>query len=885
MADREEYQAGRVGGGVSSFQGTSLPSAGQVTGLDFSSIRNALAGWQDKLFQEREAEVMSGLETRAAVDQEQMGVSGIAETPDLARRYQQAYAQKARAIYDQQIKTDAFRMANMLRRENANDPQGFAQGWATYKEEIRKGIENSDPELAVGVEQYLDSLGAQYNERLNDSAFARELETQTAQVLEQFQDQIITMRDSLLNEPDERAYIDAKAELMANVDDAVASFLLDSGQALRLKEQINDDLSNEYVRGLANKAFEVDDYKGVQFLIEELRGGAWFDDNNKARALANELERGLPSGGVDANEIQFRSNRARDAFAAAKRGNVLSEQEIAGLQQDFAFVASYGTAADVDTFSRYLNGIAVAESYGPFIADASPEQLGAVLREMQTLDAASKLPLGYPDTVLSMVQDRDNHIATARQNVDRAALGLSAFRDTPFTEVMNMSVEDRQRFAMTQQQNRRVVAEREKLPVSQVPPWTKQQTADFSEQIQGLFGAGDSAAAYQAATAYLMPYAAEGNIIGGIAAIARINPEIAGTLRMSEALAGVDGRPAEAWFAMSMEGATVTNLPQGQRDRIRNEFRRYQSEIVALTNGQTALYGPISESMNNVMQAHSAMGGDPRQLMKSIFGNIETVSLSNGIDILKRELGDGPAEQDVAQQAINTWIRTQQSNYTTFDFDDLVPRRQEDGSFTMFDTLRQRNVTESDGVTQVRIVVDEDEIIEAKEADQGEIERMQEEALRRMDNMVELNTRQIRQYSEIGQVVGLTDDQTKRVWRAISNTPARDMQRLPDGIAPEVMSGRFSASEYERKARDALRQDRSTGRQRQLAPKEAQRAGTVVYYAELLKQFDEDERKALGALHAGADDVQAAIDAAGDDWESMLDIHARAFISRGMSGD
>jgi hypothetical protein len=277
---------------MAQFNVAAPPAARQVAAIDFSGIQGALAGLT-QIAQEVE---LSQAERQAARAQRELGTDSVAEpTGFMMPGARRAFEDRANKVYLQELALGALRNETLLRQQHRNDPDGFQSAWELYTEESTKNLEKTNPDLAVAARSMLVEQGINAWSGISDQAFKNELTLQEGETLRQIDELLDVFNDRILDplsDSDQRD-LDFDEALSVSFD-----VLTEAVQDGRIKPevfntrvaQLEDNLRGEWVRGNVAAALADGRHGEALGYIEALHQGAWFTNNDKARALANTLQ-------------------------------------------------------------------------------------------------------------------------------------------------------------------------------------------------------------------------------------------------------------------------------------------------------------------------------------------------------------------------------------------------------------------------------------------------------------------------------------------------------------------------------------------------------------------------------------------------------------------
>ena len=289
---RRGFQESAPQGGMAQFTAGAPPAATGVRPVDYSGIQQALAGFT-AISMQRDAQ---RAEEQAAEAQRALGTEAIAEpTGFMLPNARRAFEERAAKTYLQQLGLDALRTDTQMRQQFRNDPNGYEAAWRLYAEETVKGLEESNPLLAAAASTLLAEQGAKTWSSLSNQAFDTELALQQGATVRQLDEGLDAYRDRLLDpgvDPDQRDldFEDAVASLLEVLNEAVQDGRITPQIYNQRVANLEDTLRGEWVRGNVAAALAEGRHGDALGYVESLQQGAWFVDNDRARALASTIQ-------------------------------------------------------------------------------------------------------------------------------------------------------------------------------------------------------------------------------------------------------------------------------------------------------------------------------------------------------------------------------------------------------------------------------------------------------------------------------------------------------------------------------------------------------------------------------------------------------------------
>lgn len=394
---------------------------GDTSALLGDTVSKALGQWKDKEILALEQRAQENVARQATLAQSELGTSGIAQPPDsLAQRYQAAYAAKSKEVFGLQLKRDAAVQSNNLRREFAMDPEGFADAWDSWSSGVTAEFRETSPAFAVQIGGYLDSIGTNNYNTLADNNAARQREQLSTEGLTAVQESVAANTDLLLNDPNGEDYTSAVASLAQDVGGLVEQGLISSASAARLSVSASQDLTEAFVRGKFSGRMADGDFEGASSLVQSLRKGKYFQNNNVGFALANELSGSLKSAGGAGTDRSGRLLKVLDIehdAIAAGRPRALSDQQLTKLVTQ---ISNYAKPEDALEAQNKLTSILYQQEFKKHLASASLPELESLSAGLT--DARFNLSPTMSTHLDELVENRMNVVASAKINNNPALL-------------------------------------------------------------------------------------------------------------------------------------------------------------------------------------------------------------------------------------------------------------------------------------------------------------------------------------------------------------------------------------------------------------------------------------------------------------------------------
>lgn len=921
--------------------GLGLPGAPALQAarpLDFSGVSQVLQGWQQQARERAIARQTEEAAQRGAEAQLEAGAEGVAETPeDLRRRHEvQAFEAQAQAVYNQQVRTDALRKASELQLAYPNNPSAFESAWREYTDETVSTVGETNAVLAAEIGGYLDDVGNRSTISLMEAQHADNLEREKAAVLSSLNDARSSSANIVLNTPTAQVAEEQLGDLTLQVKELADQGILSGSEVNRLIASFEKEIAQNYVTGRANQAFADGDFDAVQLLVDELRTGVYFDDNNEGNRLADRFEKQAGVRIKQANAVlQEADNQALGQLgsmiqSAVERGGSVTPEALEQAEEVYEKLSvSIFPESRVEAQQLY-QGLVFLNEY-----NENFDQMG--MQDFASLEFFLTSPeiiqSDFPDSarrlVLDSVRTNQERVADAfSAGGDPATGGSARIAQANWDEV---SAEDRV-------ENARLVAQRSSNPFHTSAFYTTEQIQGVSNAIRSA--GGDATAVSDVLHTYLEPYRLTGQTPVGVRQLGEVDSEVGGIAMLAFATA-TDGDITEAadFINGAVQGLEIGGGPTVRMDEL-SRGSRAAIEAISETNGLqfTATMDALQSYVNGLVVTEPDRTRGGREIraddaVDDLLGKIDVTTLSNGVSILTRELGARETEQAVALETVEGFLSN--PDVAMFGVEHLRPvpmgngvyafRRKDTGIF-----LREAPTQQTSPLLTAN--VGEEEVLEAQQIDQETHDQNILDAQRTSDNALMLAEQPHNQFREAGQLLGMSSGDVEGFFRALSLSPARSIYRLPNGIAPEVLTltdeilsptadpfairQRVRTPEMERaldlieqmqesvlerslQTADLLQQPlRGPGiEQRRIAQEQMQvtlgsftmkdngRLATLVLFNNHLQDFNGDRAKALAAIAAGRSEVDDAIEIGGAEWLSLMDEEAQKFVAKGMRVD
>jgi len=904
--------------------GLGLPGAPSVQAprpINFSGIQQVLQSWQEQALQnvqEQQAEAASGA---AAEAQTAMGVSGVAQAPDTLNRVErQAWQKQTTALYDQQIRTASSKKAAELQLAYESDPAGFDQAWAAYTDETLSTIAETDASLAAGARAYFESVGSRGSIALLEQQHANNANTKALEAEAEMFGLEAAAADIVRNNPTEQVLAEQLAEVRINLQQIADANILSGADVAKLERNAEINLTQNFVEGQVQQALADGDFDRAQLIEDELRAGKYFADNRLGDKLANNVAR---RAGALQNEINGTIiARERQQLGSAE---AILQQMISGVpitpeqknQLDKTF-SELSNAIDPDVQQGATSlqaGIAAFEHINENINTMSFEQLQAARAGALSQEAFLTLPPRAQQAIVSRVDAEIERVneAMSGANPDVAQAGLANVANADFysligqTDLLN--------------ENRELAAERTGRPLDTMPFWNNRQVGQAATGLREAAEAGDRTQFNQIAEAYLAPYSATDSEAAGLRFLGEIDSEMGGIALVSYQLQELGIQDAAAFANTAIQGQA---LGTGHTISIGDMSVEARRKLMAMSETHGMKMNMVMSALTSYGRGLSVVSDDPpsdaRQTARrvsDILSNVPTTTLGNNMEILSSELGTSDRVRELRAEAINE-IYDDPTVRDFYDVENFRPVAMPDGSFQFRNKetgVFMYEQGDPQAAVPVTARVSDAAFVEARQADLDELEAQADAASEAATAALLLTERPKIQFAAIAARLDIPAEDAMGLFRAISLSPGRVMHRMPGGVAPEVLAETPDVDEFTFGGRVLQDKSRLTPEMQvaidavdsilapedlpddpemaeealsiqqtafgNVSPQDEGRLATLVLFGGYMQRFG-DRRMALAAIHAGEEELTAAMELGGEEWLDQMDQETRAFVAKGM---
>ena len=920
MASRDPFEARDVGGGPVSFQTGAAPAPQPHQGLDFSGIQRALQGFTQQAAQRRQEEGVARAEELAAEQQRELGAEGIAAPdPDWSRAYQQAFQRRSRALYEQQVRTDAAKTANELHRAHQFDPDGFQAAWEEYTQRTVESAADTDAEAAAGIEVYLQNAGNEVANRLNNQVFERDLETEQVEAVSGIQAQVADMSNILLQNPNEEMLAKFSAEAHDGLARLDAEHLIPPKAKARLAEEIDVTLNQNYVRGVAQQALEDDDFDRVQLLVDNLQSGEYFADNNVALQMASEVSRRLGARLDERNSIirkgaenrQDRMDAILDTVVDGGHLQPFLEQLEKDLEYTVGTLEALGDKRAANEARATFQAAVALDRVRSHVGTATHDEIAALINYYNSPERRREVPSKARREIVRLLEKEHDRFVVAKENSDVAALGSRPFSDTRFPDFMQMSPQE---ISMQIRQNADRVSANTGLPQQQIPPYTQNQ---IKQAADAMNDAGSVEEFRAALNTFMVPYREMGLTQAGVEMLSSEDRELGATISAALVLESASGRDMATLVNFAFDGRQDDSVPSFNVTDLSDDLREKIDAMAASRGVQsTALINVFKDIASGEARIKPERRLDSRgqvAQLEEFFSNLEITTLSNGMPMLSEQIGDTEMVFRENVSAINEVLNDPVVSQF-FDTESFRPIPVGPGRFHFFDRRTGTIVRQDDG-SPLAAQVEEDTFSEAVRTDQAEIAQREEEAIAYSLGLLDLAESERNTFLDAAPELGVGSVDARALFRALTASPAKSRARLRNGVVPEAMPETEPSPRGTRVVRESRYADdieravqvlgerptpnvaaqelfehdgmplppvaEAIRRPVSMSQSASGRLGTLAFFGEMLEHFGGDRKKALAAVAAGQQEIEDAIDAAGDAWLQQVPEDIEAFVHKG----
>jgi len=892
--------------------------------LDFSGLQQVLQGWQRQAIETQREEMARAAAERGAEAQMERGVGGVAETPEGFRPIEQrAFEAQAQEVYNQQVRTDALRTAAELQLQNRGNPGAFETAWQGYREKTVDTVAQSNATLAAEVDAYLDSVGGRGAIALMEQEHKDSLERQTADMLASLDEAADGAANTVLNTPTAQVREEQIGDLTSQIKELADQGLIRGADAAKFVRETEERIGTNYVLGRAQQAFSDNDFDEVQLLVDELRTGIHFSDNQKGLRLADQFERQAGALRDQQNSVVLAGDQqAVDGMQAALRSALERGGDTTGLAEqvdEFYNRARNSIDPDIRTeAAEVFKGFHYVREYQETLDSMGMPAFNEFERYL-TSPEAENLPNNARNFLLDAVRDSEARIGDAvAPGGDVAAAGRgSVVNETWHGATAEQRVESAE-----------LAARRTGNSLAATAFYTRDQLQDAASAMNSAVRSGDPSRLDEVYKQFIGPYQLTGSTAVAARHIGTVNEEIGGMLLVAS---NFDQRQLFEFMNSATQGANVSRGPTLRVGDLDNDSL---TAIDALSEDNGGMRTMIASALENYARGQIvvndlAEGDELESAVNELLSNIEVAEFSSGVVVPRRELGDGPREAEASIAAIEEVLGSPDFVRLFDDGGIMRPVPVGPGEFAFRNRQTGGLVRDPNDENGEPLVarVGTDVLESVIEEDIAQIQAKQEEEARnaelRMVNALNLAEQDRNQILGAGTQLGLNEDDVDGFFRALSLSPARNRYRLlSGGIAPEVLdsprefagtrageelAGIVSAftdnqNPYMTQARaivsqltelpsgDALVADQQAvteaaeaidARFGSFTNQDIGRIGTLILFSEHMETYNGDRAKALAAIAAGANEVDEAVEIGGEEWFSLLDEETQSFVAKG----
>jgi hypothetical protein len=353
-------------------------------------VSNALRVWASAERDRINQRALENVQQTATRTQRALNIlGGVAGAPTLASApedttgvFAEAFEAQARAVFSADLAVDARRTLNKLSREYAMDPEGFGLAYNAYMQGQLKPLVEQDATAGEEVRLRLEDMGLTAQQGIIERAAGQAQANERAALSSSLQQFEAELQDGQLNDPDFATLQEGLADYEAQIMQAQQSGLVSVDYAVSKVNAMRANGTREYARGRFQQAVQAGDVGAARGVIETLRTGGLFEDNEDGRRLAASLTRELEASLQDAEAVSSEqlSIWNRTLGTAERLGTPLSNPEVQAAAEGMRL---FGNPAQQDAAMRYMAGAQIEQEYGQrlrHMSTAEVEQELAMLR-------------------------------------------------------------------------------------------------------------------------------------------------------------------------------------------------------------------------------------------------------------------------------------------------------------------------------------------------------------------------------------------------------------------------------------------------------------------------------------------------------------------------
>ena len=629
----------------------------KVRPTDYSSLKGVLDSWTVRTLKRGEAQAKQSQKEQAVLDQKQAGAGELAQPDEgIAPRFERAYRAQATEIHTKQLQLQNRQQIAQFAREYQNDPDGFRAAVEEYASGIKEGLQDTDPVIAEQLE--LDTLEQAEGtaRQIADRAFSRDQAARTQEAVGALEGYKATLQEELLNNADEEAYFEGLENFNRAVDGLQESGTISASKATQLKDQSRTELTREYARGEFNKHMGNGDYDGARAIVDSLRRGKWFQDNERDRALASQL----------AGEMESRLDVGQegDASLALRRLKQIEDGAVGGANPDPEEVQKWtktvqrvGTPNQRALARERASGAMVAAEVGPQVDTMDLGTASETEDRLNQMRANGELSATVYNDLLSKIEDHRERVKDAVSNgrwqeaagpIDWSAPDLAQEAQSRRIQSAQIFV-DRSEYDDPAQYRKAVMNQAEDMPL-----FSGRELKQGVERYRKARSDGDFDRALKVAET--LTAANAGNPTKMAASLARAGKG-SGEL-YAIGLLGQSGRgeDADRLLSMAQEGREVRqdeglkrkleqNVLEGDVEFMLNE--RFSDALDAAAMGDADLRAGLRDTVRNALYGRAAAVGEDgtveaASVVEEMLGPLsEPTEFANGSKLPSAFLPDG----------------------------------------------------------------------------------------------------------------------------------------------------------------------------------------------------------------------------------------------------
>jgi len=471
----------------------------QAQPLDFASIMRSVDSWRRRALKREQEQAHETMQEAAIVQQAQRRPGEVAETPDVAREYQQTFEQTARKVHTQKTNLDARRTRGKLAREHEDDPAGFRTQWNKYVDEIYNSLQESgEYAYAEDMKLNLQAEGEGVAKQLEDNKHARDKARLRAESHNSFNESVGEIGNQLLGKPSETFLTESIQALHDEAGELFEAGDITTEQYYQMRDQATNKLTNDYLWGKFEKARANDNWERVDTIIDNLRAGEYFTDNEIGRQMATRLENSMLQhkrsvGKEQDQKFQESMRPLQKKMHMAAQGRPVSMEEV---DEQLRVASEYAQTDEQEkAMVQVRNDISILEGFKPLVQQAGPQEIAGLKNQFDRKFQEGKISQGVYDYGIGALRDQYEHMASRSAEGDY--IGAAQGKTTP-VDPLNTNPEA---LHLRQEETAKTLG----IPKSEVDFYSDDEIEWFEDTVNDLYEQGEEHRATEMMVMFFSP--------------------------------------------------------------------------------------------------------------------------------------------------------------------------------------------------------------------------------------------------------------------------------------------------------------------------------------------------------------------------------------------